>query len=70
LLRAANTGITAGFDAHGRELGRIGMNVTGTIVVALPGKLPPPPFARLGLVLPAVLAGAALAAGLMLARNR
>jgi apolipoprotein N-acyltransferase len=69
LMRAANTGITAGFDAHGRELGRIGMNVTATIVLALPGKLSPPLFARLGLVLPAGLAGAAMGIGLMLGRS-
>jgi apolipoprotein N-acyltransferase len=70
LMRAANTGITAGFDAHGRELARIGMNVTATIALALPGKLPPPLFARLGLLLPAGLAGAAMGIGLMLARSR
>ncbi len=37
LLRAANTGISAAFDARGRELGRLDMQQTGTLAVALPG---------------------------------
>jgi len=64
LMRAANTGISAGFDAHGHELGRLGLGAEGTLVFALPGKLPPPPFARWGLVIPAVLALASIGAGL------
>ena len=64
LVRAANTGITAAFDAHGRELGRLEMNIAAEMVVALPGPLPPSPFSRQGLVIPALLAllvcGAAL----------
>ncbi len=60
LLRAANTGISAGFDGYGRELGRIGLEQAGTLALALPGKLPPPLFARLGLVIPAALAIAVL----------
>jgi apolipoprotein N-acyltransferase len=64
LLRAANTGITAGFDAFGREQGRIGMRQSGTLVINLPGKLPPTPFARGGLIVPALLAAALLEAGL------
>jgi len=69
LMRAANTGISAGFDAFGRELGRIGMNVAGTLIVALPGALPPPPFARLGLLLPGSLALVLLALGVALPRR-
>lgn len=64
IMRAANTGISAGYDAFGRELGRIGMGETGTLALALPGALPPTPFARLGLWGPAVLALLALAAGM------
>ncbi len=56
IARAANTGISAAYDAHGRELGRLGMGVTGSLAVHLPGYLPPPPFARLGLWLPGGLA--------------
>jgi apolipoprotein N-acyltransferase len=63
LMRAANTGISAGFDAFGRELGRLDMRVTGTLVLALPGALPPTLFARLGLLAPGLLALATLALG-------
>jgi apolipoprotein N-acyltransferase len=48
LIRAANNGISAAFDAYGRSLGRIDMNVRGVIDVRLPGALPPPPYARFG----------------------
>ena len=64
LLRAANTGISAGFDAHGHELGRLPMGVAGQLTLDVPGKLPPTPFGRAGLVVPGLLAVAALASGL------
>ena len=60
LVRAANTGSSAAFDAHGRELARLGLDREGTLEVSLPGKLPPPPFARLGLVIPGLLACTAI----------
>ena len=63
LMRAANTGITAGFDATGHELGRLGMGTAGVLVLALPGHLPPTPFARLGLVVPLLLASIVLLVG-------
>lgn len=69
LMRAANTGITAGFDAYGRELGRIGMGVAGSLVLGLPGRLPPPFFARFGLPVPGTLALLALAGGVALRRR-
>ena len=56
LLRAANTGISVGFDAWGRELGRIGLNQTGAFTATLPGALPPTLFAKWGLWLPGLLA--------------
>ncbi len=68
LLRAANTGITAAFDAFGRELGRLPTNVPGKMVVSLPGHLPPTPFSRLGLAIPLLLAAAVCAAGLRIIR--
>ena len=56
LLRVANTGITAGFDAFGHELGRIGLHEAGTLVLPLPGALPATFFARFGLLVPGALA--------------
>ncbi len=56
VMRAANTGISAAFDAHGRELGRLGMNVQGVLLEALPGKLPPTLFSRFALWMPFGLA--------------
>jgi apolipoprotein N-acyltransferase len=70
LMRAANTGITVGFDANGRELGRLGMGTAGVLVLALPGHLPPTPFARLGLVVPLVLGAVVLLAGAVPVRRR
>ncbi len=69
LMRAANTGISAGFDGYGRELGRLGMNQTGILALALPGKLPPTAFSRLGLAIPLLLALASAGIGLWIARR-
>jgi apolipoprotein N-acyltransferase len=63
LVRAANTGISAAFDADGRELARLGLGRAGTVVVGLPGAVAPPPFARFGLIVPVVLAAMVLVAG-------
>jgi apolipoprotein N-acyltransferase len=64
IMRAANTGITGGYDAFGRELGRIGMRETGTLSLALPGALPITPFGRFGLLIPVGSSLALLVAGL------
>jgi apolipoprotein N-acyltransferase len=64
VMRAANTGISAGFDAFGRELGRLPMNRTGVLDIAIPGYLKSTPFARMGLWIPLLLGLAALACGL------
>ncbi len=48
LARAANTGISAVFDARGRTVARLGIGQTGVIVAPLPGPLPPTPFSRTG----------------------
>src|SRR5271166_1167865 len=68
LLRAANTGSSAAFDAHGHEIGRIGMQTTDTLAVTLPGVMPETLFARLGLWLPAISGSVALGAGLVARR--
>jgi apolipoprotein N-acyltransferase len=68
LLRAANTGITAAFDARGHELTRLAMEQTGFRSVVLPGPMPRTIFARFGLVLPGGLALAALISGLLIGR--
>jgi apolipoprotein N-acyltransferase len=48
LIRAANNGISAAFDAYGRPLAQLDMNMRGTFDVALPVALQPPLYARLG----------------------
>jgi apolipoprotein N-acyltransferase len=48
LIRAANNGISAAFDAYGRQLAQLDMNARGTFDVGLPGALQPPLYARLG----------------------
>lgn len=69
LMRAANTGISAAFDAHGHELARLGMQETGTLTVGLAPPLPETLFARFGLWLPAIAGLVALGLGLMARRS-
>ena len=52
LMRAANTGISAGFDAKGHELGRLGTGIGGILQVPLPPALPATMYAQVGLLLP------------------
>jgi apolipoprotein N-acyltransferase len=68
LMRAANTGISAAFDARGRELGRLDMQRIGTLAVALPGALPETFFAMFGLWLPTLAAVVSLGTGLVARR--
>ncbi|MEA2776432.1 MAG: apolipoprotein N-acyltransferase [Acetobacteraceae bacterium] len=65
LMRAANTGISAAFDAKGRELERLGLGKTGSLIVRLPGATPQPLYARTGLFLPGGVALVAFIAGLL-----
>jgi apolipoprotein N-acyltransferase len=65
LMRAANTGISAGFDARGHELGQLAMQTTGILAVHLPAPLMLPLYARVGLLLPGGVAGLALGIGLL-----
>jgi apolipoprotein N-acyltransferase len=52
MVRAAQTGISAVFDASGRQVARLGLGATGTLEAALPAPLAPTPFARGGLWIP------------------
>lgn len=63
LARAAQTGVSAVFDARGREVARTGLGETGVLMAPLPAAGEPTPFARLGLLLPGVLAGLVFALG-------
>jgi apolipoprotein N-acyltransferase len=63
LVRAANTGISAAFDARGHEAGRLGLDRSGTLAVPLGGALPAPLFALLGLWIPGALGLATAAIG-------
>ena len=69
LLRAANTGISAAFDAHGHELGRI-EHADSPVPwpLALPGAAAGDVVRALGLWLPAISGSVALGAGLMARR--
>jgi apolipoprotein N-acyltransferase len=70
LVRAANTGISAAFDARGHELGRLGLNRTGVLTVVLPTALGPPIYARMGLAVPLCLGMLCLIMGLAAPRRR
>jgi apolipoprotein N-acyltransferase len=64
LMRAANTGISAAFDARGHELGRLGVQTTGVLPIRLPAAAPRPLYAKIGLSLPGGVALLVLAVGL------
>jgi apolipoprotein N-acyltransferase len=65
VARAAQTGISALFDARGRRLLMLPLGTAGTATAALPGALPPPPFARFGLAVPGALAAVCLTLALL-----
>ena len=48
LMRVANTGITAGFDSHGRVLGSLALATQGVLDLPVPPALSPTLFARFG----------------------
>jgi apolipoprotein N-acyltransferase len=48
LVRAANNGISAMIDAHGRIIAALDLNVQGTIDPPIPPGTVPPPYARWG----------------------
>lgn len=55
MVRAAQTGISAIFDANGREVARIDLGHAGTTAAWLPGDLAPTWYGRHGLMLPLML---------------
>lgn len=63
LARAANSGISALFDARGHEIVRLAFGERGILVRPLPGALPPTLFARFGLWIPFALALVATVVG-------
>ncbi len=63
MLRAANTGISAIIDAHGRITASLGLDKTGTLTGRVPGALPPTLAGLLGLWGPGILAGLTLGLG-------
>lgn len=63
LARAAQTGISAVFDARGREVGSLGLGETGVLRAPLPAAREATPFARFGLSIAAILSAALFASG-------
>ena len=49
-MRVANTGISAGFDGYGRQLGRIELGHAGMVDIVVPPALPAPIFVRYGAI--------------------
>jgi apolipoprotein N-acyltransferase len=70
MVRAANTGISAVIDAHGKVVASLGLDRQGVLTADIPGYLPPTPFSRMGLAAPALLAIGSCAAGLGFGKKR
>ena len=69
MVRAANTGISAIIDAHGRVLQQTELNQPSVLVGPIPPPLPPTPVSRMGLAAPLLLALASAALGLGFGRK-
>ena len=65
LMRAANTGISAAFDAKGHELGHLDMQTTGVLASSLAAAPCATLYARVGLLLPGGVAVLVLITGLV-----
>lgn len=70
VARAANTGISAIFDARGRIVARLGLGMTGIVHGPLPAALPPTLFARGGESIALLLAGLCVGLGTLWGRGR
>ena len=69
LLRAANTGVSAIIDAHGRVVEELGLNRTGIVTGPVPTALPATPVSKMGLAAPLLLALGSAAIGLGLGKK-
>ncbi len=69
MVRAAQTGISAVFDARGRRLAQLGLGQTGTLTEWLPAPELPTLSARYGLLIPLILALAGWAGASLMRRN-
>jgi apolipoprotein N-acyltransferase len=69
LVRAANTGISAIIDAHGRVRESLPLNQAGVLTGPVPPALPPTPVSKMGLAAPLLLALGSAAVGLGLGRK-
>ena len=70
VLRVTPTGITGVIDPRGGLLETLPKGVTAHALVSVPAPLAPTPFARLGLLAPALFAAFLLAAGVFLNRRK
>ncbi len=69
LIRVANNGISGVFDAYGRELARLELDVTGVIDAHLPGAIAAPVYARWGDT-PFLILWLAIAGGVLMTSYR
>jgi apolipoprotein N-acyltransferase len=70
LVRAANSGISAIVDGHGRVIASLGLGRMGVVDGDLPVALPPTPYARYGdLIFAILLAACAITNGLTKVKN-
>ncbi len=67
LARSANSGISAMVNPFGHIVASLPLGVKGVLLAPLPGHLPPTIFARLGLVLPAILGVVSIVTGWLIA---
>ncbi|MES2710152.1 MAG: apolipoprotein N-acyltransferase [Pseudomonadota bacterium] len=63
VARAAQTGVSAVYDARGREVVKLGLGAMGSVSTSLPAAGAPTLFARLGVAIPGALAFLAMMAG-------
>jgi apolipoprotein N-acyltransferase len=70
VIRSTPTGISAVIDAHGHIVAELPWRTAGAIDATLPPPAPPTLFARLGNIIPLLLAFALLIGGIAMSRTR